>query len=144
MEALRSRKQLALDTNVLLDLAADVDFAHDFKEVFQSKGYGFRAPPTALAELHEQSVNSSIGRKRAHALVALSRMVEWDILTIPLSTVEIAIAERLANRFLDLKLLPENEYNDALILAETALAKIPLLVTSDNHLRNIDEDAAAS
>jgi len=63
MEAFRPRKQLALDTNLLLDLAADGDFAHDFKEVFQSRGYCLLAPPTVLSELHEQSVNSPAMRK---------------------------------------------------------------------------------
>jgi hypothetical protein len=32
MEPHRIRKQLALDTNVLLDLADGADFAHDFRE----------------------------------------------------------------------------------------------------------------
>jgi hypothetical protein len=35
----------------------------------------------------------------------------------------------------------EGQANDGLILAETSLAGIPLLVTSDKHLLNIDEDA---
>ena len=38
-------------------------------------------------------------------------------------------------------LLPEDEFNDGLILAETSLAGIPMLVTSDKHLLDIDEDA---
>jgi len=143
MEPLRARKQLALDTNLLLDLAADVDFAHDFKEVFQDKGYGFLAPPTVLAELHEQSVNGPTARKRKLARVALAKILEWDVIPSHLSAVEMAIAERLANRFLELKLLPEYECNDALILAETSLANVPLLVTSDKHFLDMDEDALA-
>jgi len=39
------------------------------------------------------------------------------------------------------RLIPEDEFNDGLILAETSLAAIPLLVTSDRHLLDIDEDA---
>ena len=39
------------------------------------------------------------------------------------------------------RLIPEDEFNDGLILAETSLAKIPLLVTSDKHLLDMDEDA---
>ena len=35
-------------------------------------------------------------------------------------------------------LLPEGEFNDGLILAETAIAKIPVLVTSDADLLDID------
>ena len=143
MEALRPRKQLALDTNLLLDLAADVDFAHDFKEVFQRRGYAFLAPPTVLAELHEQSVNSATMPKRELARIALAKIVGWDVIPLHLSTLETAIAERLANRFLELRLLPDFEYNDAMILAETAVENIPLLVTSDKHLLDLDEDALA-
>ena len=142
MEAMRTRKQLALDTNLLLDLAAAGDFAHEFKEVFQSRGYGLLAPPTVLAELHEQSVNSPVTRKRWLARMALARILVWDVVPLHLSAVEAGIAERLANRFLELRLLPAFECNDALILAETALAKVPLLVTSDRHLLDIDEGCA--
>ena len=39
------------------------------------------------------------------------------------------------------ELLPENEWNDALILAESSVAGLPLLVTSDKHLLDIEEDA---
>jgi len=134
MAPIRPRKQLALDTNLLLDLAAEVDFAHDFKEVFQNRGYGFIATPTVLGELHEQSVNAPTSRKRADAHAALTRLLLWDIAPLHFSAVEMGIAERLAERFLNLKLVPEEERNDALILAEAALAKVPLLVTSDKHL----------
>ena len=38
-------------------------------------------------------------------------------------------------------LIPETEQNDGKILAQTSLAGIPMLVTSDKHLLNIDENA---
>ncbi len=37
-------------------------------------------------------------------------------------------------------LAPEEEVNDGLILAETSLADIPLLITSDRHLLGADEE----
>ena len=39
------KKQLALDANLLLDLAEGKDFAHDFKDEFQARGYEFLLPP---------------------------------------------------------------------------------------------------
>jgi hypothetical protein len=69
MEAANPRKRLALDTKLLLDLVAGADFAHEFKEVFQIRGYAFLAPPTVLSELHEPSVNAS-ARKRDFARIA--------------------------------------------------------------------------
>ncbi|MGA2543048.1 MAG: hypothetical protein ABSG78_15965 [Verrucomicrobiota bacterium] len=77
MVASRPRKPLALDTNLLLDLADAADFAHDFKDVFQGRGCASLAPPTVLAELHEQSANSLTTRKRELALLALGRMLVW-------------------------------------------------------------------
>src|SRR5580692_6130408 len=106
MEAIKFRKQLALDTNLLLDLATGRDFAHDFTEVFQSRGYSLLAPPTVLAELHEQSVNSPDAQKRELARIALATILAWDVVPLHLAAVEAGIAERLANRFLELKLLP--------------------------------------
>jgi predicted nucleic acid-binding protein len=143
MEAPRHRKQLALDTNLLLDLADGADFAHEFKEVFQARGYGVLAPPTVLVELHEQLVNSALPRKRDLARVALAGILKWDIIPFHLSTVEAAIAERPGTRFLELKLLPDHECNNALILAETAVESIPFLVTSDKHFLDMDEHALA-
>jgi hypothetical protein len=107
MEEFKPRKQLALDTNLLLDLAANIDFAHEFKEIFQTRGYGFAAPPTALAELHEQSVNGASTLKRELGRIALTKIVAWDIIPVHPSAIETTISERLANRFLELRLLPE-------------------------------------
>jgi len=45
------RKSLALDTNLLLDLAGEKDFAHEFAEEFSSRGYSLLVPPTVIAEL---------------------------------------------------------------------------------------------
>jgi len=45
------KKRLALDTNLLLDLARDLDFAHDFRTSFQSAGYSLSAGPTVFREL---------------------------------------------------------------------------------------------
>jgi len=45
------KKPLALDTNLLLDLAGDEDFAHEFREEFSARGYVLLVPPTVVAEL---------------------------------------------------------------------------------------------
>jgi hypothetical protein len=42
---------------------------------------------------------------------------------------------------LDANLIPDEEWDDGLILAETSLGDIPLLVTSDAHLLDVDEGA---
>jgi hypothetical protein len=49
------------------------------------------------------------------------------------------ITASFSHRLIHLRLLPPGEVNDGLILAETSLAEIPILVTSDQHLLSIDE-----
>jgi hypothetical protein len=58
-----------------------------------------------------------------------------------LSSTQLTIAVRFAVRLADAGLIPETEQNDGKILAQTSLADIPLLVTSDKHLLDLDEDA---
>ena len=48
------------------------------------------------------------------------------------------IAERIAERVRSRSLMPEEEINDSLVLAESALLGCSLLLTSDEHLRGID------
>jgi hypothetical protein len=142
MEA-KPKRQFALDANLLLNLAAEADFALEFKEVFQGKGYTLRVPPTALAELHAISVHGDTVHKQRLAATALSRLREWRLEPFALSSVQQTIARHFAGRLLARQLIPEEEFNDGLILAEAALEEIPLLITSDKHLLDIEESSLA-
>ena len=138
MAAQETRKQLALDTNIPLDLAAGEDFAHAFVEIFREKGYALKVPPTVVQELSILAFNSS-GAKQKRALTALQNLRTWGIEPYDLKSVGHGITEQFARRLIQRQLLPEDEFNDGLILAETALAHIPILATSDKHLLNIEE-----
>jgi predicted nucleic acid-binding protein len=133
------KKSLALDTNLLLDLAGEKDFAHEFKDEFSSRGYLF-VPPTVIAEL---AFFSSMKDAPQHEIanVALEKMTGWKCQPFTLSSTQLAVAVRFAARLIDSSLIPETEQNDGKILAQTSLAKIPLLVTSDKHLLDVDEDS---
>src|SRR6266446_4462805 len=71
MEESRQPKELALDTNLVLDLADEAEFAHAFKEVFQEHNYALRLPPTVISELHENLIRGQSPRKRELSRVAL-------------------------------------------------------------------------
>ena len=138
--AASSKKSLALDTNLLLDLAGEKDFAHEFKEEFSSRGYALLVPPTVVAELaFFASLKDAPQNEIAN--VALENMCGWKCRPFTLSSTQLAIAIRFAARLMEFSLIPETEQNDGKILAQSSLAEIPLLVTSDKHLLNIDEDA---
>ena len=138
--AASQKKSLALDANLLLDLAEAKDFAHEFREEFAGRHYSFFVPPTVIAEL-DLLATFGVIPQRDFANIALEKLGSWRCQPYALSSTELAIAQRFAARLMDLRLIPETEQNDGKILAQTSLAEIPLLVTSDKHLLQIDEDA---
>ena len=73
------KKQLSLDANIVFDLAGDKDFAHDFREVFQSKGYALVLPPTAVHELHVIFTDGDSKAERELARTGLTHLKEWGI-----------------------------------------------------------------
>ena len=79
---------------------------------------------------------------RTLATRALADLRAWDVQPLPeLGEVEYAIAERYVSRLHLSRLLPDEEINDGFILAETSLARIAALVTSDHHLLDLEETA---
>jgi predicted nucleic acid-binding protein len=138
MAASHPRKSLALDTNLLLDLAAEADFAHTFREVFLERDYLLLVPPTAVEELTHAAIRKS-GADQRDAHRALSSLRAWSIQPFEIAPVAHGIAEQFARRLIERGLLPEEESNDGEILAEASLANVPVLVTSDHHLLDIDE-----
>jgi predicted nucleic acid-binding protein len=126
------KKSLALDTNLLLDLAGEKDFAHEFKEEFLSRNYSLFVLPTVVAEL-AFFASLEDAPQREIASVALEKIGVWKCQPFTLSSTQLAIAVRFATRLMDSTLIPETEQNDGKILAQTSLAGIPMLVTSDKH-----------
>jgi len=132
------KKSLALDSNLLFDLAGEEDFAHEFKEEFSGRGYALLVPPTVVAELaFLASLRDTPQQELAN--VALEKMGEWKCQPFTLSATQLAI--RFAVRLIGASLIPETEQNDGKILAQASFIKIPLLVTSDKHLLDVDENA---
>jgi hypothetical protein len=135
------KKQLSLDANIAFDLSEDRESALDFPEFLQSKGYALVLPPTAVHELHFLLKDGDSLEHRELAQTALTHLLQWGIRPFDLDSAAEAICEQFVRGLLRQRLIPEDEFNDGLILAETSLAEIPLLVTSDKHLLNVDEDA---
>ncbi len=134
------KKRLSLDTDLLLDLAQPEEFAHDFREEFQGRGYALMLAPTVLFELEYLLTYGEEPRRRL-ARRAVEQVAAWQITPFDLSEVSRSLAERFSVRLREKGLLPEDEVSDGLILGETSLGGIPLLVTSDGHLLDVDEKA---
>lgn len=135
MAVMGPRKRFALDSNVLIDLGENRLFAHTFLRVNRARG--FAVPPTVVQELSMLAM-SSTHPARAAAHVALSQIRLWDILPYDLISLGHGITDVNTRKLMARGLLPEDEYNDGAIIIETALACIPVLVTSDSHLLKIN------
>jgi len=136
------KKPLAVDSNLLFDLAEKKDFALTFLEVAKEKNYTLQLPPTVVQELTFAALHKS-GEEQKLAFVTLQNLRAWGIVPFDLVSVGHGITEQFARRLHELKLLPEAELNDGLILAEIGLAGIQLIVSSDKHLLDIEADELA-
>jgi len=135
MAALVQRKRFALDSNVLIDLGERKPFAHNFLAAYQAQGLA--VPPTVVQELTFLAFNGN-PPVCTFAFEALANMREWDIFPYDLKSVGHGITEVDAQKLAEKGILPATEFNDGLIIIETALACIPCLVTSDKHLLSAD------
>lgn len=133
------KKRLALDTNLALDLAGNLAVAHDFREVFLERGYSLWLPPTAVEELTHFSESGDTARKKL-ATRALNNLLSWEIHPYQLDDLDRHLAKRFSWLLRHRGLLPDEEDNDGRILGETAAEGIPMLVTSDGHILDMDQE----
>src|SRR5205085_11760806 len=99
MAPLAKLKPLALDSNLPLDLAADPDAAHTFREIFLERGYRLFVPPTVVTELALLAEDESDTGKAALALRALQSLRGWDIEPYDLKSAEYGIARGIRATF---------------------------------------------
>lgn len=140
MAATTNRPQLvAVDANVLFDLADDLDDVVDAVSVIRDRLRDARLliPPTAQHELANWALRGD-GQKRESARKAIRLSQSWRIIPAQFIAVRHGIAERIAERLRERGLIPDEEMNDSLVLAESALLGCSMLLTSDAHLRGID------
>lgn len=140
MAAKPNRPRLvAVDANVLFDLADGLDDVVDAVSVIRERirDARFLIPPTVQHELANWALCGD-DPKRESARKAIRLGQSWRIVPVNLIAVGHGVAERIAERVREQGLIPEEEVNDSLVLAETALLDCSMLLTSDEHLRGID------
>jgi len=137
---LQRRPLVAADSNIPIDLAIPEEFALDALAIIKSRISPARiiVPPTAFHELVFMWKHFPDALKRQKAHRALVEMRSYGLDAVNLVPVEHGIVERVAESLERASLLPANERNDGLILAEAALLGCSILLTSDAHLRSID------
>lgn len=139
------RPLVAVDTNIPLDLADDKEHALDALDVLRRRLKPARilVTPTVFQELVFLTEESEEAEERGQAKRALRGLAEWHLELVNMVPVGHGIVERIADRLQEARLLPPDEYNDGLILAEAALLNCAILLTGDAHLRGMDFQRAS-
>jgi predicted nucleic acid-binding protein len=133
--------RLAVDSNVLLDIADGVDDVLDAADVIAERLPDAEqlVTPSVLDELAYLADSGLTPQVRRSAGLAIQLLRNKDrfrpILELPFAPEKTG---ELAKEFRRRQLLPNEEIYDSLILAETVLLDCGILLTSDEHLRSID------
>ena len=130
---------IAVDTNIPLDLADRKEHALDALDVLRRRLKPGRIliTPTAFQELVYLTEQGDTAADRDQAARALRGLARWGLDLVNLVPVGHGIVERIADKLQDSGLMPAEEYNDGLILAEAALLGCAILLTGDAHLRGL-------
>ena len=136
------RVLIAVDTNVLLDLAQEVDDIVDAFQLIQDRipTARFVMPPTVAHELAYEARHAETAKLRARGRRAFQEARRYDIRPVDLVAVRHGIAEQVSLRLRDTGLLPGEEVNDGFILGEAALLGCAILLTTDAHLRGLPHE----
>lgn len=132
---------LAADTNVLLDRAADDETVMDALDTIRRRLplCEFIITPTVIEELVLKAEQGDTALEIRLARRALKHLLQpWGFRPMNFIPVGRGIVAEIARKLRHRNLLPDNEVNDSLIIAEAALAGATLLLTSDHHITNIE------
>lgn len=132
---------VAVDTNVLLDLADENDDCWDCLEALKRRRQlpRFVVMPTVLHELAHLADHGKNKAVRQLAITALQSLLSWGFEPLDLQPVGHGIVERIADEIRSKELLPDEERNDSYIIAEAALCDCDVLVSSDTEITGVDQ-----
>ena len=126
---------IAVDTNVLFDRATDDADVIDALATIRArlKAAEFIVTPTVLEELAALYEKGTEVEQNA-AERAIVSLAEWGFRPLNLIPAGHGIVEQIALSFRLKGILPDEEMNDGLIIAEAALLGCALLLSADTHL----------
>ena len=143
---MQPNRLVAVDSNILFSLAEEKDEA---VEVWQLLCERLRpvmlvVPPTVLGELGDKSLAENTPLARLARKVLRGLRARWNFQPVELRPAQEELSKQVARRILERELMPADERNDALIVAESAVLECTLLVSEDSHLDGIDRAALKS
>lgn len=133
---------VAVDTNVLLDLARNDETVLDGLATIRKRlaPVSFVVSPTVIQELADIADHGETAAVRNLAVAALTKLVqEWNFLPFNYLPVGDAIVFETGRKLRARKLIPEEEVNDSFVIVEAGLIGATLLISSDAHIHEIDQ-----
>ena len=127
---------LAVDTNVLLDQALQNADVLDALEIIRERLHEARfiVTSTVLEELARIAFHGATAEGRKAAEIALRSLISWGYEPLNIIPVGKGIAEQISFKLRSRGIIPDEEQNDAAIIAEAALIGCSILLSSDGHL----------
>jgi hypothetical protein len=131
---------IAVDSNVLLDRAADDEAVLDAFDTIRRRlpAAEFILTPTVLEELVLKTDHGDTVLDRRLARKVLANLLEWRVRPMNFIPVGRGIVAEIARKIRRADLIPDDEVNDSLIVAEAALIAATLLMSSDAHIKDLD------
>ncbi len=134
-------RPIAVDTNVLFDLVREVEVVIDCLETIATRIPDSRiiVLPTVILEMRKWD-KSGDPKEQAIAAKALSNILNpWGFVPVNFIPVGHGIVEQIGRKIRDCGLIPDEEINDSYIVAEAALYGATMLISSDAHIKDIDQ-----
>jgi predicted nucleic acid-binding protein len=137
----QNRPLIATDSNVPLDLADGNDSVRDAIDTIRSRlpRARFIITPSVFQEIVHIAIKDKAASRRMLGSRALREIKLSGFQLAEIAPVGHGIVEQIATRLRDAGILPAQEVHDSLILAEAAFLGCSVLLTSDAHLRNVDQ-----
>ena len=134
-------RPIAVDTNVLFDLVQGVEVVVDCLETIAKRipNSSIVILPTVILELRKRA-KSGAPKEQAIAAEALSKILDpWGFFPVNFIPVGHGIVEQIGRKIRARGLIPDEEIHDSFIVAEAALYGATMLVSSDGHIKDLDQ-----
>jgi predicted nucleic-acid-binding protein len=132
---------IAVDTNILFDLAQEIDVVIDCLQTIKKRipNSSIIVLPTVILEL-TKGAKSSEAKEREVAIKALSSIRNpWRFVPVNSISVGHGVVEQIGRKIRCKGLIPDEEIHDSFIVAEAALYGASILVSNDAHIKDIDQ-----
>jgi hypothetical protein len=133
---------VAVDTNVLLNFADNVEVVIDCLDTIKSRLQNPKiiVLPTVILELTDISQSERDEHVKSLAATALGSIIDpWHFLPVNFVSVGHGIVEQIGRKIRDKGLIPEDEIHDSFVIAEAALYGVAILISSDSHIKDINQ-----